>query len=125
MDVVDIKADFDEVAVERAAAVEASFGAPIGAKRRCDITAPPLQSQPGLEDLLGDLRHARSRGDLGRLALLLYCEVRRWARLAGEQELAEHASELITRCPRASREEFLTQVDDLIIELDKARLQHG
>jgi hypothetical protein len=52
-----------------------------------------MQLQLGLEDLLGDLRYARRRGDLGRLALLLYCDVRRWARLAGEEELAEHSSE--------------------------------
>jgi hypothetical protein len=51
----------------------------------------------------------------------LYCEVRRWARLAGEQELAEHSSELITHCPHASREEFLTQVDELIVELEKVQ----
>ena len=36
-----------------------------------------------LEDLLGDLWHARRSGDLGRLALLSYYEVRRWARMAG------------------------------------------
>src|SRR6476646_6890166 len=53
----------------------------------------------GLEDLLGDLWHARRRGDLGRLALLSYYEVRRWARMAGEPELAEHSSVLVTKCP--------------------------
>ena len=79
-----------------------------------------MQLQLGLEDLLGDLQYARRQGDLGRLALLLYCEVRRWARLAGEQELAEHSSELIWRTPHASREEFLTHVDELIIELEQA-----
>jgi len=89
------------------------------------MSTPSLQLQLGLEDLLGDLRYARRRGDLGRLALLLYCEVRRWARLAGEHGLAEHSSELITHCPHASREEFLAQVDDLIVELEKARPQHG
>jgi len=89
------------------------------------VNAFSLQLQLGLEDLLDDLRCARKSGDLGRLALLLYCEVRRWARLAGEQELAEHSSELITHCPHASREEFLTQVDDLIVELEKARPRHG
>jgi hypothetical protein len=83
------------------------------------MSASSLQLQLGLEDLLGDLRYARRSGDLGRLALLLYCEVRRWARVAGEQELAEHSSELIAHCPHASREEFLTQVDDLIFELGR------
>lgn len=72
----------------------------------------------GLEDLLGDLWHARRSGDLGRLALVLYCEVRRWARLAGEQALAERSSILMTNSPHASREEFLAQVDGLIAELE-------
>lgn len=76
----------------------------------------------GLEDLLGDLRYARRRGDLGRLALLLYCEVRRWARMAGEQALAEHSSTLMTNCPYATREQFLEQVDSLIIELEEVAL---
>ena len=77
--------------------------------------------QLGLEDLLGDLRYARRTGDLGRLALLSYCEVRRWARMAGAQGLAEHSSELITHAPHANREEFLAHVDQLIIELETAR----
>ena len=84
------------------------------------MSASSLQVQLGLEDLLGDLRYARRSGDLGRLALLMYCEVRRWARLAGNQELAEHSSELITQCPHPSREEFLTRVDDVIVELEQA-----
>jgi hypothetical protein len=87
----------------------------------CNMSTSPAPLQLGLEDLLGDLQHARRRGDLGRLALLAYCEVRRWARLAGEGALAEHSSELITHCPHASRAEFLTQVDELIIELEQAR----
>jgi hypothetical protein len=41
--------------------------------------------QFGLEDLLVDLRHARKPGVLGRLA---YCQVRRWARNAGNALLA-------------------------------------
>jgi hypothetical protein len=80
-----------------------------------------LQLQLGLEDLLGDLHHARRSGDLGRLALLMYCEVRRWARMAGDQGLADQSSELITHGPHASRDEFLEQVDKLIGELERAR----
>ena len=83
--------------------------------------ASPQQLGLWLEDLLGDLRHARRSGDLGRLALLSYCEVRRWARVAGYQGLAEHSSELITHAPHASRAEFLAQVDELIVELESAR----
>jgi hypothetical protein len=74
-----------------------------------------------LEDLLGDLRQARRSGDLGRLALLSYCEVRRWARMAGYEGLADHSSEMITHSPHASRAEFLAQVDELIAELESVR----
>ena len=73
----------------------------------------------GLEDLLGDLWHARRSGDLGRLALLSYYEVRRWARMAGEVGLAEHSSELVTECPHPDRKSFLVQVDKLIAELEQ------
>jgi hypothetical protein len=76
--------------------------------------------QLGLDDLLGDLRYARRSVDLGRLALLSYCEVRRWARMAGDEDLAAQASAMITLAPQASREEFLAQVDDLIAALAKA-----
>jgi hypothetical protein len=85
------------------------------------MNASSLDLQGGLDDLLGDLWYARKHGDLGRLALLSYCEVRRWARLAGEQGLAEHSSEMITHSPHASREEFLEQVDELIVELEELR----
>ena len=80
-----------------------------------------LDMRVGLDDLLGDLWYARRRGDLGRLALLSYCEVRRWARQAGEPRVAAHSSELITHGPHASRDEFLAQVDDLIGELEEVR----
>ena len=87
---------------------------------RCNMTSA-LSLQLGLDDLLADLRHARRRDDLGRLALVAYCEVRRWARDAGDLVLAEHASELITSSPHASREAFLGHIDDLIHELEDAR----
>ena len=77
--------------------------------------------QLGLDDLLADLRHARRGGDLGRLALLAYCEVRRWARSAGEADVAQHAAEMITASPHASRAEFLEHIDDLIHELEEVR----
>jgi len=84
------------------------------------MNASSQQVRLGLEDLLGDLLYARRSGDLGRLALLSYFEVRRWARMAGNQGLAEHASELITHAPHSSREAFLVEVDDIIAELEKA-----
>ena len=75
----------------------------------------------GLDDLVADLRHARNQGDLSRLALVAYCEVRRWARLAGETELAEQASAMITEAPHASRQEFLARIDTLIDGLEAAQ----
>jgi hypothetical protein len=75
----------------------------------------------GLDDVLGDLQHARRQGDLGRLALLAYCEVRRWARQAGEPTLAARSLALITDDPPPTRAVFLHRVDDLIAELEVAR----
>lgn len=85
----------------------------------CNMTAFADPLQPGLEDLLGELQCARRSADLGRLALLAYCEVRRWARMAGEHTLALHSSELITHTPHASRDQFLAEVDELIAELQQ------
>lgn len=72
----------------------------------------------GLEDLVGDMAHARRQGDLSRLALLSYCEVRRWARSAGEPRLAEMSGDLIASHPAGDRQAFLHQIDDVIEELD-------
>jgi len=57
---------------------------------------------------------------MGRLALLAYCEVRRWARQAGEQALADRSTALITQSPLANREAFMEQVDALIADLEQA-----
>lgn len=90
-----------------------------------NMNALPLYLQLGLEDLLGDLRHARRTADLGRLALLTYCEVRRWARLAGDHGLAEHSASLFSETPHARREDFLHQVDVLITELEQINARLG
>jgi hypothetical protein len=88
----------------------------------CNMTASSIL-QLSLDDLLADLRHAKRQGDLSRLALLAYCEVRRWARQAGETDIAEHAAAMITETPHASRQAFLEQVDGLIAQLDAVRLR--
>jgi hypothetical protein len=87
----------------------------------CNMNASYTSLQNGLEDILGDLRFARKKGDLGRLALVAYCEVRRWAREAEAKELARHSSALVNNFPHASREDFLAAVDQLIAELEQAR----
>jgi hypothetical protein len=77
-----------------------------------------MNSQWDLDDLLADLHHARRRADLGRLAFVAYCDVRRWARGAGREGLAEQASRIVTDSPHQSREEFLAQIDQLIASLE-------
>ena len=76
-----------------------------------------------LDDLLADLVHARRNGDLGRLALLAYCEVRRWARAAGEDELAGHATRLVLDSPQPNREAFLAEIDELICALQRLQVE--
>lgn len=93
-----------------------------GVMLRCTMIAPPSANlRLDLEDVLGNLHHARRRGDLGRLALLAYCEVRRWARMAHAEELAQRASDLVARHPHPSRDAFLALVDQLIDELETIR----
>lgn len=76
-----------------------------------------LELQLRLDDLLADLQFARKNDELGRLALLTYCEVKCWARQANEVDLAASAGAMFTEQPHISREEFLAQVDDLITKL--------
>lgn len=84
-----------------------------------------MNLQLGLEDVLADLRHSRRAGDLGRLAFIAYCDVRRWARAAGETELAETSSRVITGSPHDSHEVFLEHIDHLINELERRRFDFG
>lgn len=78
-----------------------------------------ISLQLGLDDLLADLVHARRRDELGRLALLAYCEVRCWARQAGEPTIAERATVMFTEQPRTSKDVFLAKVDALIADLEQ------
>lgn len=96
--------------------------APDCAMLQRNMNTPPVPLQLSLEDLLGDLQHARRHQDMSRLALLAYCEVRRWARQAGESALAERSAALVTRSPQATREQFMAEVDELIEQLQQA---HG
>ena len=61
----------------------------------CNMTTS-LSLQQGLEGLLADMRRERRAADLGRLAFLAYCEVRRWAREAGDGEIAAQAAAVAT-----------------------------
>ena len=77
-----------------------------------------LELQLRLDDLLAELQHARRNDELGRLALLIYCEVRCWARQANEADLAAYSGAMFTEQPHASREAFLAQVDSLIAQFE-------
>ena len=90
----------------------------------CTMKHPTQSLKLCLEDLLADLWHARRSGDLGRLALVCYYEVRRWARLADEPELAEQASALMMRTPHTDRASFMADVDRLIAELEQLHKSH-
>lgn len=79
----------------------------------------------GLDDLLDDLQQARWSGDLGKLALIAYCDVRCWARQAGEFGVAEHSTTMFTERQHSSREAFLEQIDQLIGELLRARARRS
>lgn len=83
----------------------------------------PMSLQLCLDDLLADLRRARRLDDLGRLALIAYCDVRRWARQAREQGIAEQAAAMFVTEPQGSRVAFLAQIDGLVRELE--RVQSG
>lgn len=95
-----------------------SFASEICLMLQCNMN-DALMLQLGLDDLLADLHHARKGGDMGRLALIAYCEVRRWARLAGEPDVAERSSAMITVSPHASKQAFLAEIDALIGQLER------
>lgn len=86
----------------------------------CNMTTS-LSLQQGLEGLLADMRRERRAADLGRLAFLAYCEVRRWAREAGDGEIAAQAAAVATGSPHASRAAFLAHIDELIGMLESRR----
>jgi hypothetical protein len=87
----------------------------------CTMAVDSMSIRLSLDDVLGDLQHARRTADIGRMALVTYCEVRRWARQAGEAELAERSWALLAENPHGTRGDFLRRVDELIVELERVR----
>lgn len=73
--------------------------------------------QLALEDLLADLHFARKHDQLGRLALLAYCDVKRWARQAGKADVADMALRMFAEKPCQSKEDFLRGIDQLLCSL--------
>ena len=85
---------------------------------QCNMTSAE-QLKLGLEDVLGDLWDARRKENLGRLALVVHWDLRRWARVANKESLAERAQSLVLNCPQATREEYLRRVDEVIHEAER------
>jgi hypothetical protein len=89
----------------------------------CTMTAS-LDLQFGLEDLLADLHFARKEDNLGRLALLAYCECKGWARRAGKLDVAEAALKMFSANPCFTKEEFLEGIDNLIATLERHQKEY-
>lgn len=70
-----------------------------------------------LEDLLSDLQAARQLEQLGRLALLAYCDVKRWARQSGKTDVADLVMRMFSENPCLSKDDFLQGMDHLIRSL--------
>lgn len=83
-----------------------------------------LNFQLALEDLLADLHFARKNGQLGRLALLAYCDVKRWARQAGKPDVADTALRMFSEIPCINRADFLYSIDQLVAMLELHQQQY-
>ena len=88
-------------------------------------SAVPPSLSLEFDDMLGGMLHARRTGDLGRLAHLAYWDVRKWARWAHRDALAERAADLVVGQPHPSRSVFLSIVDEVIAELERIRVEEG
>lgn len=84
---------------------------------QCNMTTS-LNIQLALEDLLADLHFARRHHQLGRLALLAYCDVKGWARMSGRPDLADISLRMFSEKPSVSKAEFLENMDRLIATLE-------
>jgi hypothetical protein len=93
----------------------------------CSMTSTALTPtmRLRLEDLGAEIAHARKHADLAHLAALCYCEVRPWARCAGEKQIADLAWGLCIQPPPLNRVAFLDQIDRLIAELEESCMRAG
>jgi hypothetical protein len=77
-----------------------------------------IESQLALEDLLADLHFALKHDQIGRLALLAYCETKGWGRLSGKHDVADRALEMFSQSPYNTKQEFLEDINKLIATLE-------
>ena len=89
----------------------------------CNMTHS-IDIQLELEDLLADLRFARKSDNLGRLALLAYCDAKGWARRAGKSDVADTALRMFSGSPCINKEAFLADIDNLIASLELHDREH-
>jgi hypothetical protein len=99
----------------------------VGLMLQCNMPSEPTSPalRLDLEDVLGSLQHARRTGDLGRLAFLIYWEVRKWARRAHKDALAALAADIVIKQPFPSRAAFLALADEVIDEMQRVLVGHG
>jgi hypothetical protein len=83
-----------------------------------------IDNQLALEDLLADLQFVRKHDQIGRLALLAYCEAKGWARWAGKHDVSDKALEMFSQSPYHTKQEFLKEVNNLIAALEAHEEQY-
>jgi hypothetical protein len=71
-----------------------------------------------LEDLLADLRFCRRNEQVGRLAFLAFCDVKAWARSAGNADVAHTVHQMFLETPYRNKNGFLAEIDNLISTLE-------
>lgn len=78
----------------------------------------PLTIKQALEPVLADLRYARKHEQVGKLALLVYCDVKRWARHAGKGDVADLVMRMFSESSCKSKGDFLQDIDELLGSLE-------
>ena len=84
-----------------------------------------LTSQFALQNLLEDLQIARENQQLGKLALLAYCDVKRWARQAGRTDVAEQAFRMFSERASISKDDFLREIDAMVGALQEYGIERS
>lgn len=75
---------------------------------------PPADASPAPRELVADLLFARECEQLGKLALLAYCDVKRWARETGRSDVAEMSVRLVSESASMDKQTFLRGIDGLL-----------
>lgn len=106
-------------------ALDALRSPPTMVHRNMNDQSVTVRLRDRLEDLAAEIGHARKGMELGHLAALCFCEVRPWARRAGEGRLADLSWRLSIQPLPLDRTAFLAQIDRLIEELEQICTRAG